>query len=127
MTAALWQPKYQAYRDALLAADDLTEDDLLAAVAELPNEIREKLAAGPVARRWSCGVCEAFGKAFYATGDVDLTDPRWRVWIYHETPKARMKRVDQQHYGPLANESYGRTIATYRAAGWTGEAGEPDA
>lgn len=127
MSAALWQPKYQAYKDALLEADTLTEDDLREALVELPDEIREKLAAGPIARRWSCGVCEAFGKAFYSVGDVDLTDPMWRVWIYHETPKARMKRADQQHYGPLANESYERTITTYRAAGWTGEAQEPNA
>lgn len=126
-TAALWQPEHQAYRDALAAADALTEDDLCAAVAELPEDVREKLAAGPVPRRWSCGVCEAFGKAFYSSGDVDLTDPMWRVWIYHETPKARMKRNDQLHSGPLSNETYDRTIATYRAAGWDGEASEANA
>jgi hypothetical protein len=127
VTAPLWLPKYYDYRDALLAADSLTEDDLLEAVVELPNEIRDRLAEGPLPYRYDCGVCEAFGKAFYKEGAVDLADPMWRVWIYHETPKARMKRVDQQHYGPLANECYERTLATYRAAGWPGEAPEPNA
>lgn len=127
MSAALWQPKYQDYKDALLAAEALTEDDLRAAMLELPDEIRATLARGPIPRRWDCGICEAFGKPFYCTGAVDLTDPRWIVWIYHEVPKAHMKRNDQLHYGHWANETYVRCIATYRAAGWSGDAEEPNA
>jgi hypothetical protein len=33
-----------------------------------------------------------------------------------------MSRRDDQWHGELANDQYRRTITTYRAAGWTGEA-----
>lgn len=117
--------KFQVFLDAL--RDDVDEDDLRTAMGRIPAHIRERLAEGPIRSRYACGVCQAFGAAFYKSGVFDLTDPMWLVWGYHEAPKADMTRREQLHYGPLANETYERCLATYRAAGWTGEAPEPDA
>lgn len=99
----------------------MTVEDLQAAVDQLPDDIRARLAKGPIPRRWDCGVCVAFGRPFWV-GEPDPTDPRWIAWDYHEVPKLEMKRANQQWYGELANDTYERCIATYRAAGWTGEA-----
>ena len=107
-----------ALRDFREALRPMTEVDLRADVAALPNDIRERLATGPHPRRWTCGVCQSFGDAAFYRGTPDLDDPRWRVWGYHEVPKADMRRADQQWYGPLADDTYRRCIATYRAAGW---------
>lgn len=132
MSAPLWTAEFLSYRDALAEIASMTEDDLRADVDLLPDVRRERLAAGPLPARWSCGVCKTFSD-FVAALDrgreprVDLSDPEWRVFLYHEEPKARMKRRDQLHYGPLANEQYERGIATYRAAGWDGDAAEPNA
>lgn len=117
------------FKAALDAARHVSEDLLILSVALLDPEIRERLRAGPVPARYRCGVCQAFGADFYtnAETEIDLTDPRWLVWIYHEVPKAEMTHVDELHYGDLANETYVRAIATYRAAGWDGEASPPDA
>lgn len=106
----------------------MTEDDLKVAVAALPDDIREALARGPLPYRYDCGVCAAFGgEMFYGREDHDPTDTLFRAWGYHEVPKLWMKRRDQQHAGPFSNETYERTIATYRAAGWDGEAAPPNA
>lgn len=121
-----WRTDYQAL-------EAMTEDDLVEAVSQLPVVIRERLAQGPDPYRWTCGVCKAFGKPYLAelrrqlAHPMDAADLMWRAFAYHEIPKAQMKRADQQHYGLLANEIYERCIATYRAAGWNGEAEEANA
>lgn len=115
------------FKEFLETLAPMTPDDLQAAVDELPLVIRERLARGPLERRWSCGVCEAFGGAAFYKGILDADDPVWRAWGYHEVPKAQMRHRDQLHHGPLANEIYERCIATYRAAGWTGDAPEANA
>lgn len=120
--------RFQAYQTALESVTDVTEEDLPLLIAELPAEIRDKLAAGPLPYRYDCGVCAAFGKAFYSDAENHRPeDPAFRAWAYHEVAKLRMRFKDQEHYGPVANEHYERTIATYRAAGWRGEAQEPNA
>lgn len=115
------------FASALEAARPLTEEDVRAAVALLPAAVVERLCGGPIPARYRCGVCQAFGVDFYGSGQIDLDDPRWIVWIYHEVPKADMDHQDQLHFGDLANETYVRALATYRAAGWDGEAPPPDA
>lgn len=104
----------------LAAIKGMTEDDLRDAIAACSIGVRASLADGPLRRRWSCGVCEAFGFDFYK-GLPNAGSPIWRAWGYHEVPKLHAQRVGDSHYGPLANEIYHRTIATYRAAGWVGE------
>lgn len=112
---------------ALEAARSFTEGDMRDAMGLLDATIVDQLARGPLPRRYRCGVCETFGADFYSDGPIDLDDPRWIVWIYHEVPKADMNHQDQLHYGDLANEIYLRAIVTYRAAGWNDEAAPPDA
>lgn len=115
-------PRQQSFFDVMVKVSDWTEDDLQAAVAALPPTIRDRLAKGPVPRRYDCAACEAF-KPF----PDDFSGPTWEVFAYHEVPKLYLRRQDDLHYGPLANESYERTLAMYRAAGWSGEAPEADA
>ena len=110
----------------------MTEDDLRAACEQLPGDVRDRLSRGPLRRRWACGVCEAFGRYKQHLRDTldqprDPDDPMWRAFSYHDVPKIGMKRGDQEHYGPLANDIYLRCLATYRAAGWDGVAEEPNA
>jgi hypothetical protein len=119
-------PKQREFVRFLQSIEHMTLDDLRAAIAACPRDVRDRLEAGPLFRRFSCGVCEAFGRGFYA-GIPDADDPRWRAWGYHEVPKLQMRRSDDRHYGELANETYRRSIATYRAAGWEGDAEEPNA
>lgn len=120
--------KWPDYEKFLRAIESMTEDDMRAAVAQLPPEILVSLARGPLSYRYDCGVCASFGgETFYGRDDHDPEDPLDRAWGYHEVIKLKMKRRDQAHYGGLANETYERCIATYRAAGWTGEAPEPNA
>lgn len=126
MSATL-TPRQRAYKVVLEEARAITEDDMRAAVERLPAHIRSRLAEGPRQRRWSCGVCDAFGADWYTTTTFDLADPTSIAYLYHEVPKADMKHRDQLHYGDFANEIYTRAIATYRAAGWTGDAEEPNA
>lgn len=103
-----------------------TKQDVVTAMIEVPPHIVERLAQGPLPRRWSCGVCEAFGEPFY-DGEPDVNDPQWIVWAFHEVPKLKMHLADDQWYGELANETYRRCITTYQAAGWIGKAEVPDA
>lgn len=119
-------PAQIAFTAALNEARNITHAEMCEAVALLPDDIRARLAIGPHRHRWTCSVCDAFGASFYR-GTIDLTDARWIVWIYHEVPKSDMRHRDQLHYGERANEIYRRCIATYRAAGWAGEAAEPNA
>lgn len=119
-------PRQVAFREALRRVSTATERMLREKVAELPPHLQERLAQGPKIYRYGCGVCDAFGRDFIQ-GDVDLRDPRWWVWAYHEVPKLDAKRHDDQHYGPIANRIYERCIATYRAAGWQGEPSEANA
>lgn len=124
---ALTTPPQSAFLLALDAMKGMTEAELQAAVALLPPDLRERLAAGPHPVRYTCAVCEAFGRRYYSDVKPDLSDPMFIAWAYHEVPKADMKRRAQQWHGPLANEIYKRCIVTYRAAGWLGEAQEADA
>lgn len=132
MSSPLWTSEFTSYRDALDRLAAMTEEDLREAVERLPAARRERLAAGPLPYRWDCGVCKAYAD-FISELDrgrkpiVNVDDPEWRVFLYHEEPKSRMKRRDQLHYGPLANELYERGLATYRAAGWDGDAPEANA
>lgn len=114
-------PKQVEFREALRRLRPATELMLRDQVARLPAGIATRLERGPLPSRYACGVCDAFGRDFIQ-GTVDLSDPRWWVWAYHEVPKLDARFNDDQHYGPIANRIYERTIATYRAAGWTGEA-----
>jgi len=120
-------PRQQGFVRFLQAIAHMTDDDLVAAVAACPLDVRQRLISGPLPRRWACGVCEAFGGARFHGGTPDADDPMWRAWGYHEVPKLRMRRANDCHYGEHADETYRRTIATYRAAGWTGEAKEVNA
>lgn len=116
----------QDYRDL----EWMTEDDLASAMAELRElepDVIAKLAQGPKSYRYGCAVCDAFGEAYYKHCPPDPDDPKWRAFAYHEIPKKDMFHANSQFYGPLANDTYVRCIATYRAAGWTGEAQEPNA
>lgn len=117
MSAATIQEIWGGFRD-------MTEADVCEAVAELPDELREALACGPHPRRFTCGVCNALG---VGDDDDDPKDAVVRVRAYHEVPKLDMRTANDQWYGELANEVYRRCLAIYRAAGWAGEASEPDA
>lgn len=119
-------PQQREFVQFLLAIKDMTEDDLTDAIAACPVDVQARLADGPCRPRWTCGVCEAFGRSFY-TGEPDADSPLWRAWGYHEVPKLEMRHANDRHYGPLANETYERAIATYRAAGWIGEAATANA
>jgi hypothetical protein len=117
-----------AFEAFLRSIEDMTYDDLVADVAQLPVEIRERLADGPMQYRYDCGVCVAFGgRSFYGKGIGSADDVRWRVFGYHEVPKLGMKFQRELHNGPHANAMYERCLDTYRAAGWTGEAPPPNA
>lgn len=115
------------YRAVLAAASGMTEADMRAAVAACPERVRETLARGPLRRRWSCRVCAAFEELGWRSGEVDITDPRWLVFVYHELPKVEMDDEQDCFKGEHANEVYRRCLAIYRAAGWDGEAEEPNA
>lgn len=123
----MWTEQFMPYKEALIVAESITIDDVQDAMNSIPLEIQQRLAKGPLPRRYDCAVCVAFGKNFYGDGHVILGDPMWTVYLYHEVPKAKMKRMDQCHYGPLANEIYTRCIETYKAAGWAGVAEEANA
>ncbi len=110
------------WKDLYTPVRHMTEATLIAAMAQIPETIRLKLAEGPHPRRWTCAICLAFGKDWYLTAVPAPDDPMWLVFAYHEIPKIHMKRDDDQWYGTLANRTYERGIATYRAAGWKGEA-----
>lgn len=106
---------------------DVTEDELRAAVLACPPHVLERLAQGPLEGRYKCGICEAFGRSWWLNRTPDRTDPMWIAWAYHEVPKLDMTHRRQLHHGPHSDHTYRRCIATYRAAGWTGEAEEPNA
>lgn len=120
-------PRHREFKAALEDLRDVDEAELADAMARIDPAIRARLAEGPHPRRWTCGVCEAVGAGWYRDRKPDRSDPLWIVWAYHEVPKADMNHSDQLHYGELANQTYRRCIATYRAAGWTGDAAEPNA
>ncbi len=120
-------PRQAAFKAGLEEMGDVGVEALEGALEQLPSSLVERLAEGPRPSRWVCGVCEAFGRDWYSTVEPDLDDPKWVVWAFHEVPKADMNHRDQLHYGELANEIYRRCLATYRAAGWDGEAPEPNA
>lgn len=106
---------------------DVTVAELQLAIAQIPSRIRSELEKGPNPRRHTCGVCRAFGGAWYKTVDFKRDDAMSIVFLYHEVPKLDMKVADDQWYGNAANDVYRRCVETYRAAGWTGEAEEPNA
>lgn len=112
--------RHRLYKEALEAvAASTTEADLAALMAELPAAVRDKLARGPLPYRYDCGVCDAFGRAFWSEPKNHRPDdPAFRVWAYHEIAKLQMRRRDDEWYGPAAEDHYLRTIATYKAAGW---------
>ncbi len=120
------------WREDYRALSDMTEDDLREAVEALPEAIRLKLAEGPLPYRYDCGVCEAFGKEYLnelkrnIETAPDPTDLKWRAFAYHEVPKKDMFRAEQQWSGPLAADTYKRTKATYRAAGYSPLASPPE-
>jgi hypothetical protein len=95
----------------------------------LPPAVLAGLAAGPMPYRYDCRVCSASGgEPFWGTDDnLDPSDALCLVWGFHEVPKLDMARRNDQYYGALANETYRRCLATYRAAGWVGSAPEPNA
>jgi hypothetical protein len=116
------------YIDDLTLYEHLTIEDVKEAVQHIRKEIREKLAEGPVPYRWDCAVCQAFGaKANTVVKYETFTKNELIVWIYHELPKANFRFRDQNFYGKGADDIYLRCIETYRAAGWEGEAEEPNA
>lgn len=104
-------------RRELEEAVKVSEGSLLAAVAELPSDIRKRLAIGPAASRYACSVCDAFRCCDLAEG-LPYDDPRWVVFNFHEVPKLRMRTANDQWFGPLAIEVYDRCRMIYRAAGW---------
>ncbi len=118
----------QNFREELRPFLDVTDADVRAAMAAVPEDVRARLAAGPHPRRWTCGVCEAFGHAWYKNvGAWERSNPLHVVFCFHEVPKIEMRDGNDQWYGTLANDVYRRCIATYQAAGWTGEPQEPNA
>lgn len=119
--------RHDAYGDFLKELDPITEDSLREAIDQLPPYMKERLAKGPIQRRWSCQVCDALDSNLRKDDPFDAEDPRWIVFAFHEIPKTRCKRRDDLHYGPIANEIYERCLTTYRLAGWTGEAPEANA
>lgn len=120
-------PRQRAFVKFLRAIETMLEDELDEAIAEVPAEIRERLSEGPKRARYACAVCDAFGGEDFYGGTPDATDPMWRAWGYHEIPKLRMRTSGDLHHGEHANDNYRRALRTYRAAGWTGKAGEPNA
>lgn len=120
--------RFPDYMRALEEVAWITEDDLADLMPLLPHQIVVGLAEGPLPYRFDCGVCSAFGRSFYRNvAKHQPDDPTFRVWAYHEVAKLGMRTKNDEHYGPCANDHYERTIATYRAAGWTGEAQEANA
>lgn len=107
--------------------EHMTEGDMVAAVAELPDDLRAELARGPRMARFGCAVCDVLGVHKMTKEDDGRSDPVYVVSAYHEVPKLHMQTADDQWYGEAANEVYRRCIQIYRAAGWTGEAQEPNA
>lgn len=124
----IWgDPKYATLKRSYAQLLDVTEEQLRAAVEQLSWHLRDALARGPLPYRYDCRVCESFGSGFYKGIEYDLSNPMHLVFGYHEAPKVNMTHRDHQHYGPHANATYTRCIATYRAAGWSGDAEEPNA
>lgn len=121
------EPRAVAFREGLERIEKATEQMLCEQILLLPPAIQTRLAKGPSRRRYDCGVCEAFGHDWVKEAPCDPEDPCWWVWAYHEVPKLDARRSDDQWDGPIANRIYERTIATYRAAGWKGEAAEANA
>lgn len=110
------------FRDDLRPLEAVTEEQLAEAMQRIPDHIVMRLRQGPNPSRYTCGVCEAFGKQWYKNTQANMDDPMWLVWAYHEFPKVHMQVRDDQFHGAAANMVYERCIATYRAAGWQGEA-----
>jgi len=118
----------EEYRETLLKAADISLEDVVEAMSKISDEVRVKLASGPLPYRYDCGVCQAFGAPANSTVHFeDFDEPSMTVWIYHEVPKGKFRHRDENYYGPGANEIYERCLATYRAAGWTGEATDANA
>lgn len=104
----------------------LTPELVVEAMENLPIRIKDKLKKGPLPNRYSCGVCKAFDGMFEGYDlTIDTDDPIYRVWVYHEVPKAEFRHADQNYFGAGANKIYNRCIETYQAAGWEGIA-EPE-
>jgi hypothetical protein len=111
------------YKAELESMRHMEQIDMEQAVNCLPRHLIDKLAEGPLPSRYDCGVCKALdGKNIIP----DPSDPLYVAWIYHEIPKVDFRFADQNHYGKGADDIYRRCIQTYRAAGWTGEASEPN-
>lgn len=113
------------YERALQRLELMPDDGLPPLVAALPEPIRALLALGPLPDRWECRVCSAVGGARfygYAHLHAEPSDPRWAVWMFHETPKLHAVETNELYYGPLADQIYQRCIMIYRAAGWEGVA-----
>lgn len=104
--------------------------DAMDALRESRPEIVDHLARGPRGYRYDCTICNAF-KTYRDRDDfldaIDIDDPLWVVWMFHEVPKSMMKHSHQLHEGRFANMVYDRCIVTYRLAGWEGQAPEPNA
>jgi hypothetical protein len=116
------------FKHLLVEMRDVTVPEFVVMVEALPAPIRARLAEGPHPRRWTCGVCNAFGRERWPNGAAPLEDePQWRVWAWHEVPKLFMLNPDSQFYGRYANENYRRCVVTYQAAGWPADPEEPNA
>jgi hypothetical protein len=133
VTETIWdrptarEPRALEFKAGLERVALVTEATLAETIALIPTETAALLARGPKPARYDCAVCDAFGYEWIKSTPCDPEDPRWLIWAYHETPKLDACHNDDQFYGAIANRIYERTIATYRAAGWQGEAPEPNA
>lgn len=105
----------------LIVKETVTPEILEEAFEALPEEIRAALAEGPKRYRYDCGVCMAFGKEWYESGECEnLSDPRGIVFCWHEVPKLEMRKKDDQFYGEASREVFARCERLYRRAGWAG-------
>jgi hypothetical protein len=97
--------------------EDVTLDELKAAMAQIPRRIVTELAKGPRRYRYACTICEAFTPRWYKNEGVwDRTNSMHIVFCYHEVPKIHMKIADDQWRGPLADDVYQRCMDIYRIA-----------
>lgn len=119
--------RQHAHAHVLIALREMTEEELREAVAQLPQETRDRLAQGPHPVRRACGVCNVLNKGDYRIAWPNADDPAYRAFAYHEVPKSYADHDGDQYHGALANDIYERCIATYRAAGWKGVAAPADA
>jgi hypothetical protein len=117
----------------LVEAREITVQRVAEAIERLkethPDHV-ERLARGPNPSRYSCTVCNAF-RAHWDTPGVDdlidLSEPPWVVWMFHEVPKSFMRRNKDLHYGRFANMIYERCVVIYRLSGYKGMVEEPNA